>query len=98
MGERRKEALRVGFDGGLKLTFGGSRVTSDAGLVAFRDPDDALALTAMADDLLEDQRTGNNSMRHKYRTLTDEEKALMELVKDKEIGRASCRERVFRTV
>ena len=30
-----------------------------------------------------DQRTGNNSMRHKYRTLTDEEKALMELVKDK---------------
>ena len=60
MGEKRKEALRVGFDGGLKLAFCGSRVTSDAGLVAYRDLDDALGLTAMADSLLEDQRTGNN--------------------------------------
>ena len=60
MGERRKEALRVGFDWGLKLAFCGSRVTTDAGLVAYRDLDDALGLTAMGDDLLEDQRTGNN--------------------------------------
>ncbi len=60
MGEKRREALRVGFDGGLKRAFCGSRVTTDAGLVAYRDLDDALGLTAMADSLLEDQRTGNN--------------------------------------
>jgi hypothetical protein len=60
MGERRKEALRVEFDGGLKIAFCGSRVTTNAGLLACRDLDDALGSTAMADDLLEEQRTGNN--------------------------------------
>ncbi len=41
MGDRRKQALRVQFDGKLKLEFHGANVTSDAGLLAFRELEEA---------------------------------------------------------
>src|SRR2546427_10961748 len=52
--------LRVAFDRRLKLEFHGATVTSDAGLLAFRELDDALGLTELAADVLADIRTGRN--------------------------------------
>jgi hypothetical protein len=49
MGEARKEALRVGFDSQIKLEFHGAAITSDAELVAYRELDETLGLTAMVD-------------------------------------------------
>ncbi len=61
MGEGRKEALRVNFDRSLKVEFHGANVTSDAGLLAFRELDEGLELTDMLANLLVDARTGLNT-------------------------------------
>src|SRR3712207_663107 len=60
-GEESNAALRVTFDPRLKLEFHGSKVTSDAGLLPFRDLDDTLALTDLAGEVLTDTRAGQNS-------------------------------------
>jgi DDE family transposase len=59
-GEADGTGLRVAFDRRLKLEFHGATVTSDAGLLAFRELDDGLGLTAMAAQVLADPRTGRN--------------------------------------
>ena len=63
MGEARKDALKVGFDGSIRLEFHGATVSSDGGLLAYRDVDAALALTAPAGPPLSDWPAGGRTPR-----------------------------------
>ena len=60
MGESKAAVLRLDFDRRLKLEFHGSKVTSDAGLLPYRELDDAVGLTKIAGDALMDTRRGKN--------------------------------------
>ena len=60
--------MRMGFDGGIKLEFHGAKVTSDGGLLAYRELDDALGLFDAVSTALSDQRTGRN-IQHAMATL-----------------------------
>jgi Transposase DDE domain group 1 len=59
-GESNGETLRLDFDRRLMLQFCGSVVTSEAGLLAYRELDDALGLSTVAGEMLADARTGTN--------------------------------------
>ncbi len=61
MGDRQEQALRVQFDGKLKLEFHGTKITSDAGLLAFRELDEAFRLTEKGSTVLSDPRHGKNT-------------------------------------
>jgi len=61
-GESESNALKLDFDRRLMVQFRGSVVTSDAGLPAYCEPDDARGLTAMAGEALADARTGGTAV------------------------------------
>src|SRR5215472_373287 len=60
-GEADDGALRVDFDRRRRLEFHGSRITSDAGLLAYRELDDALGLFDLAGTTLSECRRGKNT-------------------------------------
>ncbi len=59
-GESVSVPLRVDFDRRLKLQFHGAKLSSDGGLLLFRELDEALGLTRMVSWELRDRRTGKN--------------------------------------
>ncbi|MCH7814111.1 MAG: transposase [Planctomycetes bacterium] len=61
MGDRRERALRVQLGGKLRLKFHGAKITSDAGLLPVREPDEAFRLTEKASTVLSDPRQGKNT-------------------------------------
>jgi hypothetical protein len=62
-GEAENAGLKLHFDRHLRLEFRGAKVTTDAGLLAVRELDGALGLTAMAGVMIKEGRTGRN-IRH----------------------------------
>src|SRR5512135_970232 len=68
MGDCQTEPLRPQFDRRLRLRFFGAKVTSDAGLLAYRELDEALDLTQSVTGELQDPRTGQNA-RHSLTAL-----------------------------
>ena len=59
MGERGKRVLRVKFDGKLMLEFHGTTISSDAGLLVYRELDEALGLTAELENVIQVNKGGH---------------------------------------
>ena len=68
MGDDKKTPFKLNFDSKVRLEFRGATITSDAGLLACRELDDALGLTDSTDDFLKESRTGRNIL-HKLTPL-----------------------------
>ena len=64
MGERGKRALRVKLDGKLMLEFHGTTISSDAGLLVYRELDRGLGLNADLEAVIDKPRMGKN-IQHK---------------------------------
>jgi hypothetical protein len=60
-GEADRGALRLDFDRRLMLQFRGSVITSDAGLLPYRESHDAVGLTDTGAEVLADERSGRNN-------------------------------------
>ena len=54
------ERLNIRFNGKIKLEFYGARLTSDGGLLVYRELDEALGLFNSASTVMNDRRTGRN--------------------------------------
>ena len=52
--------IRLGFDCRVRLEFHGSKISSDGGLLLFRELDEVLGLHDIAGGFLRDPRTGHN--------------------------------------
>src|SRR3954452_11805795 len=63
-GEAKEPPLRGTFDRRIKLEFHGARISSDGGLLAYRELDDVFDLTTMAASTLGEGRRGKN-IRHR---------------------------------
>ena len=62
MGAGSEGGFRLGFDARVRLEFHDSKISSDGGLLLFRELDETLGLHDMAGCLLQDTRTGKNGV------------------------------------
>ena len=64
MGESTSPRAKLRFDRRVRLEFRGATITSDAGLLACRELDDALGLTETAEECLQESR-GDRNVQHR---------------------------------
>jgi Transposase DDE domain group 1 len=64
MGDGENAPLRLLFNPKIRPEFRGATITSDAGLLPVRELDEALGLTRIATDYLQERRTGRNIQHH----------------------------------
>ena len=62
MGADSEGGFRLGFDPRVRLEFHGSKISSDGGLLLFRELDETLGLHDLAEQSLLDTRTGKNGV------------------------------------
>ncbi len=63
MGDAKKSSFRVQFNRRIKLEFHGAKVTSDAGLLLYRELDEAFGLTAIGSENVVDVNAGEKPVR-----------------------------------
>jgi hypothetical protein len=61
LGERKISTKKLNFDNTIRLEFHGSTITSDAGLLAYRELDHAFGLTRIASDCFNEIRQNRNT-------------------------------------
>jgi hypothetical protein len=60
--QAKRAHVRLGFDRRVRLEFHGSKISSDGGLLLFRELDEVLGLHDIAGGVLRDTRTGHNRL------------------------------------
>jgi hypothetical protein len=68
MDKRNKRALRVKFNGKLKLEYNGVMIRNDVGLLVYRELNEVLGLTTDLESLIGDSKTRKN-IQHKLSAL-----------------------------
>lgn len=61
-GASEKGDVRLSFDRRVRLEFHGSKISTDGGLLVFRELDEVLGLHDIAGGILRDTRTGRNHL------------------------------------
>src|SRR4051794_29707090 len=98
MGDSQNDTVRLDFDRKIKLEFHGSTVTSDAGLLAYRELDEAPRLTSTATNGLHDTRTGQNSQNSLVALLRQSIYSRLAGYEDVNDAERLCRDPALRTV
>jgi hypothetical protein len=90
MGEATAEPSRVDFDRRIKLEFHGARITSDGGLLAYRELEDAFGLTEIAITKPRTMRIGIDNPTAELRSMIARERLKAARTQGASIGTPFC--------
>ena len=97
-GEAKPVPLRVGFDRRLRLEFHGSQISSDGGLLPYRELDEVLGLSRLAGETLSEVRRGRNTRHLLTGLLRQSVYGRLADYEDVNDAERLCRDPVMRTI